>query len=237
MRCKEDDSILSYLRIDYLLLDNSRNESIGNADTLSSAIDSAASAKCYRKKDLREAIWKQIEPRCQAEKGSIESYRQGYERLFAYCWTHELAKKVYAKRPFCNKIINSEASVIAFTIIFFWLQWYIDSCFEVLECIETYPISMAITICIFALGVAEQERKYYKFPFYAFMIACGLALIYAFDSDMTLDYGIQQEVTIAMVKRTVIMAFSYFLWYPIIYFNEDRRKDIPNPPPSLRRSW
>ena len=109
-----------------------------------------------------------------------------------------------------------------FALAFLLLHKYIDSKFWELEFIDTSPIGITICVVWTTLGAAATAKNLYYFPIFAVVTMCGIGIYEVFASDVVIYSSISRElVTIALLKRDVIMGMTYFLWYPIIYLNED----------------
>ena len=204
----------------------------------------------YRKNEIKELLWKKIKPLCQIDdtpyssRGNIRNFERGYNELFDFCWKQKfsktndvksaikLSKIAYANRSFVNKLFNSNISLVLFTLIFFYLQRFVNDSFFSLEFIKTNE--MALTFCvilsslIFTIGLltgSTKKNAYYYFPIIAMIVLFIWTLSELFQNT-SYSSDVSAEITISLIKRNVIMGMSYLLWYPIICCNNDRLHDL-----------
>lgn len=204
----------------------------------------------YRKWDIQQFIWNKIAPMCNTDKTSVNQrysiceYQEGYNKLFNYCWNQKfslskdgrnavkISIRAYRNRPLKNMLFNSNFFILLFTIGFFKLQSIINESYVWLVFIETHEllITGVIFVMLFTAWVTYDPR-YSSKNFYYYLPIAGMAILFAYSlyipfSDINVEPEIKSDVISNLIQRNVIMGLSYFLWYPVIYVNNERLHDL-----------
>lgn len=203
----------------------------------------------YRKDDIKSAIWTIVMPLCDSDDSLYSSYKMkyfqaGFDDLFDYCWEQKfsrvndekkavkLSKIAYRNRTFLNRLINSNLSIILFSILFFAIEYWINQSMLNPYYVETHEIlltALVIFLGIYTTGAFVRYHKsdgFYAFPLICAAIMCAVAVYDLFNFADNVMGSFKADITLQIVKRDLNMGISYILWYPIIYFNKDRLYDF-----------
>lgn len=245
------DELCSRINTIALTGDISYNKETNNVLLLIHAIYAVINqTNLYRKYDIQELIWNKIKPMCVFDNSSfysrhsIEEYKKGYDKLFDYCWNQKfsiskygssavkMSIRAYRNRPIENKIFNSNLFIVLFTLGFFKLQSIINNSYVWLEFIDTHELSLTLLIFgIVFFAWITYDPRYISKNFYYFLPIVGMIILFAYSlyipfSDIDVYDEIKSNVLSNLIQRNVIMGLSYFLWYPVIYVNNERLHDL-----------
>lgn len=205
----------------------------------------------YRKKDIKKYIWDRLESQCETfttitgKEILKKDYQKGFDELFNYCWEQkfskienkhkakQIGKIAYQNRPFLRKLYDSNFALSLFALLFFVLQVLIKESYWTLQIENVYStgaiIAQTAGVIYVSLICAIQCKKIYIFPIASLIIMIAIAIYTVFNPPnpyMEWDLEYSSFVANDLTKCIIIMGFSYFLWFPIIYFNKERLKDF-----------
>lgn len=160
------------------------------------------------KKELNQYIWGCISGRCIVGnefpiRKTIETYKQGFDNLFDYCWKQKISihkdgkgarslnKIVYKQMPFSRKLIDSNISLLVCFALFLILVYLIDkwtiedySWKWVVEKIDTHPIVLTLSflyLSIIASSVMKADGDISIPSIMCLLFLCSALILIAFE--------------------------------------------------------
>lgn len=209
----------------------------------------------WEKEDIAYKIWDKLSPLYKKRNYDPRIYdiyndcfsKDCFNRLFNFVWNKpfsiyengegkiSLRKLALKKRPYPLRAFNNNMSIMLFFVLFMVLCNWIDV--HVLNGhsnmgVEGHSVILSLSVSWIAIIVASIIKNFYIFPVCSMVIMFGIGIYELFypDIDIELCYNIspvmKNNIALLLAKKNILIGFSYLLWYPIIWINNNRIWDI-----------
>lgn len=119
-----------------------------------------------------------------------------------------------------NKLLNNNIALIVCLLIFICLDFAISALFPVLVGdnfgIGHGLVAMSAYLLVALLYQKKSQKPLLRLPLWCSIGMCVVALYHLFSEHDSL------YEQISLVKRDILLALAYQLWYPILRINNDR---------------
>lgn len=218
----------------------------------------------YRQSELKQYIWGILSAICSEyissnSNGKIENYQRGFYKLFDFCWKQKfsmykdgknaepLYRIVYRKMPLKRRLLDSNISLIIYSILFVIFCILIDK-WTIADCaykwdfntIETHPTAIALSVLAIVFTVLEDTQDSDKATTYGPAFCCLALFVFAiilavfepnsllFNNDyqrFELSSDAIAKLEIHLIKRNVYLGLACLLLIPMLKFNFERLED------------